>query len=83
MKKSLSFAETKYRNLCAACENPASCYNTDKYYGRQGAVLCLVDGVGDVGWVRLDDARIHFKVINKLARCQSDCNILETRNDVL
>ncbi|XP_067210522.1 transferrin isoform X2 [Linepithema humile] len=58
------YLKTKYRNLCAACENPASCYNTDKYYGRQGAVLCLVDGVGDVGWVRLDDARIHFKVEN-------------------
>ncbi|XP_072760002.1 transferrin isoform X2 [Anoplolepis gracilipes] len=53
--------KSKYKNLCAACENPSSCYNTDKYYGRQGALLCLTDNVGDVAWVRLDDARVHFK----------------------
>ncbi|XP_071653962.1 transferrin isoform X1 [Temnothorax longispinosus] len=53
--------KSKYRNLCAACEKPASCYNTDKYYGREGALLCLTDGMGDVAWVRLGDARIHFK----------------------
>lgn len=58
----LSFAESRYRNLCAACERPASCYNTDKYYGREGALLCLTDGMGDVAWVRLRDARVHFKV---------------------
>ncbi|XP_018392136.1 PREDICTED: transferrin [Cyphomyrmex costatus] len=53
--------KSKYRNLCAACEKPASCYNTDKYYGREGALLCLTDGMGDVAWVRLGDARVHFK----------------------
>ncbi|XP_018049923.1 PREDICTED: transferrin [Atta colombica] len=53
--------KSKYRNLCAACEKPASCYNTDKYYGREGALLCLTDGIGDVAWVRLGDARVHFK----------------------
>ncbi|KMQ96612.1 transferrin isoform x4 [Lasius niger] len=53
--------KSKYKNLCAACENPSSCYNTDKYYGREGALLCLTDNVGDVTWVRLDDARVHFK----------------------
>ncbi|KAL0113854.1 hypothetical protein PUN28_011293 [Cardiocondyla obscurior] len=54
--------KSKYRNLCAACERPASCYNTDKYYGREGALLCLTDGMGDVAWVRLGDARVHFKL---------------------
>ncbi|XP_011704440.1 PREDICTED: transferrin [Wasmannia auropunctata] len=56
--------KTKYRNLCAACERPASCYNSDKYYGREGALLCLTDGMGDVAWVRLGDARVHFKMID-------------------
>lgn len=55
-------AESKYRNLCAACERPASCYNTDKYYGREGALMCLTDGMGDVAWIRLGDAKVHFKV---------------------
>lgn len=63
----LLFAESKYRNLCTSCEKPASCYNTDKYYGREGALMCLTDGMGDVAWVRLRDARVHFKVIFKLA----------------
>ncbi|XP_011641592.1 serotransferrin isoform X1 [Pogonomyrmex barbatus] len=53
--------KSKYRNLCAACERPASCYNTDRYYGREGALLCLTDGMGDVAWVRLGDARVHFE----------------------
>ncbi|XP_018340131.1 PREDICTED: transferrin isoform X2 [Trachymyrmex septentrionalis] len=53
--------KSKYRNLCATCEKPASCYNTDKYYGREGALLCLTDGIGDVAWVRLRDAQVHFK----------------------
>ncbi|XP_011156703.1 transferrin [Solenopsis invicta] len=53
--------KSKYRNLCTSCEKPASCYNTDKYYGREGALMCLTDGMGDVAWVRLRDARVHFK----------------------
>lgn len=75
-KSLLSFAESKYRNLCAACEKPTSCYNTDKYYGREGALLCLTDGIGDVAWVRLGDARVHFKVTNKSTYKQ--CNNLQT-----
>ncbi|KAM0730836.1 Transferrin [Formica fusca] len=53
--------KSKYKNLCAACDNPTSCYNTDKYYGREGALLCLTDNMGDVAWVRLANARVHFK----------------------
>lgn len=67
----LWFTESKYKNLCAACENPSSCYNTDKYYGREGALLCLTDNVGDVTWVRLDDARVHFKV--KIVHTRTHC----------
>ncbi|XP_014469686.1 PREDICTED: transferrin isoform X4 [Dinoponera quadriceps] len=53
--------KSQYRNLCAACDNPASCYIDDKYHGREGALLCLTDDVGDVAWVRLDDTLLHFK----------------------
>lgn len=56
-------AESTYKNLCTACDNPVSCYNDDKYHGREGALLCLTDDVGDVAWVRLDDTLVHFKVI--------------------
>ncbi|XP_032675197.1 transferrin [Odontomachus brunneus] len=53
--------KSRYRNLCTACDNPISCYNDDKYRGREGALLCLTDDVGDVAWVRLDDTLLHFK----------------------
>ncbi|XP_020278955.1 transferrin [Pseudomyrmex gracilis] len=55
------YLKATYKNLCDACNNPAGCYMTDKYYGRQGALLCLTDNVGDVVWARLDDAKVHFK----------------------
>lgn len=65
-----TFLESRYRSLCAACDNPASCYHSDKYYGRQGALLCLTDNIGDVAWVRLDDTINHFKVRERArARC--------------
>lgn len=57
-----SFAELKYKNLCNICDNPGSCYTSDKYYGREGSLLCLTDNVGDIAWARLDDARVHFEV---------------------
>ncbi|XP_034952030.1 transferrin-like isoform X2 [Chelonus insularis] len=59
--------KTKYRNLCALCENPIGCYSSDKYHGREGALLCLTDNVGDAAWVRLQDAITHFQAekINK------------------
>ncbi|XP_044594482.1 transferrin [Cotesia glomerata] len=50
----------KYRNLCSLCDNPNGCYAGDKYHGREGALLCLTDNVGDIAWVRLDDAKRHF-----------------------
>lgn len=50
----------KYRNLCGACDNPLGCYSTDKYHGREGALMCLTDNAGDIAWVRLDDAMQHF-----------------------
>ncbi|XP_031843112.1 transferrin 3 isoform X2 [Nomia melanderi] len=53
--------KSKYRNLCAACDNPLGCYSSDKYHGREGALLCLTDNVGDIAWVRLDDTLEHFK----------------------
>ncbi|XP_035735120.1 transferrin-like isoform X1 [Vespa mandarinia] len=53
--------KSKYKNLCSLCDNSASCYIGDKYYGREGAILCLTDNVGDIAWVRLDDVLQYFK----------------------
>ncbi|XP_017753884.1 PREDICTED: transferrin isoform X2 [Eufriesea mexicana] len=53
--------KSKYRNLCAACDNPVGCYTNDKYHGREGALLCLTDNAGDIAWVRLNDTLEHFK----------------------
>ncbi|KAK1120049.1 hypothetical protein K0M31_012778 [Melipona bicolor] len=53
--------KSKYRNLCAACDNPVGCYTTDTYHGREGALLCLTDNAGDIAWVRLNDTLEHFK----------------------
>ncbi|KAF7381560.1 hypothetical protein HZH66_013954 [Vespula vulgaris] len=53
--------KSKYKNLCSLCDNSASCYTGDKYYGRDGAILCLTDNVGDIAWVRLDDVLQYFK----------------------
>ncbi|XP_015175750.1 PREDICTED: transferrin [Polistes dominula] len=52
----------KYKNLCSLCYNPASCSIGDKYHGRDGAILCLTDNVGDIAWVRLDDVVQYFKM---------------------
>ncbi|XP_011337868.1 transferrin isoform X2 [Ooceraea biroi] len=57
--------KSKYRNLCGACSNPAGCYSNDKYYGWEGALICLTDNVGDVAWIRLDQAKLHFKKFQK------------------
>ncbi|XP_011298780.1 transferrin [Fopius arisanus] len=53
--------KSKYFNLCAVCNNGA-CHLNDKYRGRAGALMCLTEDAGDVAWVRLDDAKEHFKV---------------------
>ncbi|XP_071866002.1 transferrin 3 isoform X1 [Bombus fervidus] len=53
--------KSKYRNLCAACDNPVGCYTNDAYYGREGALFCLTDNAGDIAWVRLNDTLLHFK----------------------
>ncbi|XP_043267585.1 transferrin [Venturia canescens] len=56
-----SYLKSKYKNLCALCNNPAGCYHGDKYHGREGALLCLTENQADVAWVRLEDALYHFK----------------------
>lgn len=56
------FSEQKYSNLCALCGAPGRCSKNDKYWGRRGPLYCLSDGIGDVAWVRLDDAQLHFGV---------------------
>ncbi|XP_033208065.1 transferrin [Belonocnema kinseyi] len=53
----------KYRNLCSQCGSP-KCSKGDKYYGREGVLLCLTDGGGDIAWSRLDYVQEHFKALN-------------------
>ncbi|GLV38042.1 Transferrin 3 [Carabus blaptoides fortunei] len=52
----------KYSNLCDLCGNSGRCSSHDKYWGRRGPLYCLTDGVGDVSWSRLDDAKAHFGI---------------------
>ncbi|XP_050421210.1 transferrin-like [Adelges cooleyi] len=52
--------KTKYPKLCALCKNPLACSSNDRFWGRQGALLCLSDCFGDISWARLSDVRLHF-----------------------
>lgn len=52
----------KYSNLHALCDNPNSRTTDDIYYGREGAIRCLIDDVGEVAWIRLADIEQYFKV---------------------
>lgn len=38
-----------------------------KYFGKEGVLMCLTDGGGEIAWARLDYVHRHFNVIkNKL-----------------
>ncbi|KAF7995226.1 hypothetical protein HCN44_004698 [Aphidius gifuensis] len=54
--------KAKYSNLCELCES--GCGIGDMYHGRTGALVCLTENIGDIAWVRLDDAFRHFKTDN-------------------
>ncbi|XP_058804849.1 transferrin [Phymastichus coffea] len=43
--------KSKYKNLCALCGNPSGCFAGDRFYGMQGALQCLLEGLGDVAWL--------------------------------
>ncbi|KAJ8684290.1 hypothetical protein QAD02_020082 [Eretmocerus hayati] len=45
------FLKSKYKNLCSLCGSPAGCYETDRFYGMQGAKSCLLENVGDIAWL--------------------------------
>lgn len=57
------FSEKKYGNLCSRCENSLKCSADDKFYGKEGVLMCLTEGGGDIAWTRLDFVRQHFKVL--------------------
>lgn len=59
---SVAVAETKYKSLCGICDVPSVCSQSDKYWGRQGALQCLSDCQGEVAWSMLKDAKLHFSV---------------------
>lgn len=50
----------RYPSLCQICDNPYACSVGDKHWGRKGPLYCLTSGRGQIAWVRLDDARLHF-----------------------
>ncbi|EDW48101.1 transferrin isoform X1 [Drosophila sechellia] len=52
--------KNRYPSLCEMCYEPDSCDQTDKHWGRRGALYCLTSGGGNVAWARLDDVRSHF-----------------------
>ncbi|KAH8336914.1 hypothetical protein KR059_008377 [Drosophila kikkawai] len=52
--------KSRYPSLCEMCYDPTSCDQTDKHWGRRGALYCLTSGGGNVAWARLDDVRSHF-----------------------
>lgn len=57
------FLEKKYGNLCSRCKNSLKCSKDDKFYGKEGVLLCLTEGGGDIAWARLNFVRSHFKVL--------------------
>ncbi|KAF4517008.1 hypothetical protein B566_EDAN009681 [Ephemera danica] len=52
--------KSRYSSLCAICDTPRDCSSLDKYWGRNGPLVCLTDGAGDVLWARLDHIKLHF-----------------------
>ncbi|EDW72577.1 uncharacterized protein Dwil_GK20628 [Drosophila willistoni] len=52
--------KNRYPSLCEICYDPQSCDNSDKHWGRRGALYCLTSGEGSVAWARLDDVKSHF-----------------------
>lgn len=49
----LHFAEKRYANLCALCEDPVKCDYPDKYSGYEGAIRCLVERNADVAFTKV------------------------------
>ncbi|KAK0183232.1 hypothetical protein PV327_001293 [Microctonus hyperodae] len=54
----------KYSNLHALCDNPNSRTTDDIYYGREGAIRCLIDDIGEIAWIRLADIEQYFKTFH-------------------
>lgn len=57
------FAENKYPELCALCDNQATCsYNNKIKHGHFGALECLARRNGKVAYAALNYVREYFKV---------------------
>ncbi|KAF4117078.1 hypothetical protein G5714_001631 [Onychostoma macrolepis] len=44
-------SKAQYPNLCQACQGDCSCSQNEKYYGDEGALLCLINGDAQVAFV--------------------------------
>ncbi|KAI3426710.1 uncharacterized protein J3R85_009770 [Psidium guajava] len=53
------------RGICSGChdenENGTSCHRDSLYYGDEGAFRCLMEGLGDVAFVRGDTALLYSR----------------------
>lgn len=52
-------SEVEGRGLCSACGNSSSCLPDNTYSGHSGAFRCLVEGIGDIAFLKADTALLY------------------------
>jgi len=52
-------SEVEGRGLCSACGNSSSCLPDNTYSGYSGAFRCLVEGIGDIAFLKADTALLY------------------------
>eukprot|EP01018_Ginkgo_biloba_P030994 Gb_22454 [translate_table: standard] len=52
-------SELEGRGLCSACGNSSSCLEDNTYSGYAGAFRCLVEGMGDIAFIKADTVRLY------------------------
>lgn len=55
----------KYPNLCAECRDPTKCSHEDSFFGKWGALKCLLSMKGDVTWATLHAVHQDLQLKNK------------------
>lgn len=52
-------SEVEGKGLCSACGNSSSCLPDNIYSGYSGAFRCLVEGIGDIAFLKADTALLY------------------------
>ena len=52
-------SEVEGRGLCSACGNSSSCLLDNTYSGHSGDFYCLVEGIGDIAFLKDDTALLY------------------------